>query len=286
MKFNFIEENRKEFQVRLMCVVLEISPAGYYAWRKRPESKRSQANKYLLNNIQVKFKQSRETYGYRRVHADLTESGETCGRNRVARLMKKHDIQPKSRKKFRVTTNSKHNKPIHANHLNRQFTASTPNQRWTSDITYIATQEGWLYLAVIMDLYSRKIIGWSMSERMKESLVVDALKMALFRRKVQANLLLHSDRGSQYASDCFQEVLRANNIECSMSRKGNCWDNAAMESFFHTLKTECVHHENYATREEAKKSIFDYIEIFYNRIRKHSFIGYRSPVQFELASGF
>jgi putative transposase len=174
-------------------------------------------------------------------------------------------------------------KPIHDNHLNRQFNAIVPNQRWVSDITYIPTVEGWLYLAVVMDLFSRRIIGWSMSDRMKESLVIDALKMTLFRREIHSKVLLHSDRGSQYASERFQKLLRDNAIECSMSRKGDCWDNAAMESFFHTLKTECIHHEKYLTRDEAKKSVFDYIEVFYNRQRKHSYLGYLSPAQYEQA---
>ena len=199
--------------------------------------------------------------------------------------MKENDIRPKTKRKFKVTTDSKHNKPIHNNHLKRQFNALTPNQRWVSDITYIPTIEGWLYLAVIMDLFSRKIIGWSMSDRMKETLVIDALNMALFKRKIASTALLHSDRGSQYASENYQQLLRDNRIECSMSRSGDCWDNAAMESFFHTLKTECVHHERYLTRDEAKKSVFDYIEIFYNRQRKHSYLGYKSPEQYELVSG-
>ncbi len=286
MKFQFIQTHRHEFRIRIMCAVLGVSPAGFYAWEKRPESERSKTDLRILTKIKEKFKTSRETYGYRRIQSDLVDDGELCGKNRVARIMKSNQIRPKTRRKFKVTTDSKHNKPIHENHLNREFDASNPNQRWTTDITYISTKEGWLYLAVIMDLCSRKIIGWSMSDRMKEALVIDALKMALFRRKIHSGLLIHSDRGSQYASDCFQALLRANNIDCSMSRKGNCWDNAAMESFFHTLKTECVYHENYATREEAKKSIFDYIEIFYNRLRKHSFLGYQSPEQFELACGF
>ncbi len=286
MKFQFIQTHRHEFRIRIMCAVLGVSPAGFYAWEKRPESERSKTDLRILTKIIEKFKTSRETYGYRRIQSDLADDGELCGKNRVARIMKSNQIRPKTRRKFKVTTDSKHNKPIHENHLNREFDASNANQRWTTDIIYIATKEGWLYLAVIMDLCSRKIIGWSMSDRMKEALVIDALKMALFRRKIHSGLLIHSDRGSQYASDCFQALLRANNIDCSMSRKGNCWDNAAMESFFHTLKTECVYHENYATREEAKKSIFDYIEIFYNRLRKHSFLGYQSPEQFELACGF
>jgi transposase InsO family protein len=265
-----------------MCQIFSVSRAGFYAWLKRPESERKRDDKRYFALIKASFKNSRETYGYRRIHADLIDQKEICGKHRIKRLMRENNIQPKTRRKFKVTTDSKHNKPIHENYLSRQFHAASPNERWTSDITYIQTMEGWLYLAVIMDLYSRKIIGWAMSDRLKESLVIDSLKMALFRRKVKFGLLLHSDRGSQYAADNFQQLLRDNNIKCSMSRKGNCWDNSAMESFFHSLKIECVFHEKYKNREEAKKSIFDYIEVFYNRKRKHSFLGYQSPEKYEL----
>ena len=269
-----------------MCKVFLVSRAGFYAWRKRPESQRKRDDKRFLIHIKSQFEKSRHTYGYRRIHDDFIELQQPCGKHRISRLMRENAIYPKSKRKFKVTTDSNHQKPFHDNHLNRQFNATEPNQRWVSDITYIHTVEGWLYLATIMDLFSRKIIGWSMSHRMKESLVMDALKMALFRRKINSSLLLHSDRGSQYASDNFQALLRDNNIECSMSRKGDCWDNAAMESFFHSLKTECVYHEKYLTREEAKKSVFDYIEVFYNRQRKHSYLGYQTPEQFEKVCGF
>lgn len=281
-----MEANSKEFHIQTMCAVLAVSRAGFYAWKKRPESQRKCDDKRFLSIIKERFKKSRKTYGYRRIHDDFVDLNESCGKHRIARIMKENDIRPKTKRKFKVTTDSKHNKPIHANLLNRQFSATAPNQRLVSDITYIPTVEGWLYLAVIMDLFSRKIIGWSMSDRMKESLVIDALKMALFRRKINTNMLLHSDRGSQYASENFQQLLNDNHIECSMSRKGDCWDNAAMESFFHSLKTECVHHEKYLTRDEAKKSVFDYIEVFYNRQRKHSYLRYKSPEQYEQACGF
>lgn len=264
-----------------MCSVFSVSRSGYYAWLKRPDSLRKRDNKRILSLIKTSFQNSRATYGYRRIHSDLVDLNEKCGKSRVARLMKKHEIKPKTRRKFKVTTDSNHHKPIYENILSREFSAKQPNQRWVSDLTYIHTNEGWLYLAVIMDLFSRKIIGWSMSHRMKDTIVIDALKMALFRRKISSNVLLHSDRGSQYASDKFQELLKENNIQCSMSRRGDCWDNAAMESFFHSLKTECVFHEKYQTRDDAKKSIFDYIEVFYNRRRKHSYLGYKSPEQYE-----
>ena len=281
-----MKSNSKVFHIQTMCTALCVSRAGFYAWRKRPECQRKCDDKRFLAIIKDRFEKSRKTYGYRRIHNDFLDLKEPCGRNRVARLMRENNIQPKIKRKFKLTTDSKHNKPIHNNHLNRQFNAAIPNQRWVSDITYIPTVEGWLYLAVIMDLYSRKIIGWSMSDRMKESLVINALKMALFKRKINSNVLFHSDRGSQYASDNFQQLLRDNRIKCSMSRKGDCWDNAAMESFFHSLKTECIYQEKYLTRNDAKKSVFDYMEVFYNRQRKHSYLGYQSPEQYEKAHGF
>ena len=284
MKFQFIAEYKEAFSIEVMCRLFCVSRSGFYAFINRPECDRARENKKLLELIKQSVKNSRQTYGYRRVHADLTSGGQKCGENKILRIMRENDLRPKMRKKFRVTTNSKHKHPIYENHLNRGFSASVPNERWTSDITYIPTQEGWLYLAVVMDLYSRKIIGWAMSSHMKESLVLDALRMALFNRKVNSGLLLHSDRGVQYASHSYQALLTQNNIQCSMSRKGNCWDNAAMESFFHTLKTECVHHEKYETRDQAKKSVFDYIEVFYNRQRKHSYLGYVSPEQYEMVA--
>ena len=283
VKFSFILANKQLFRIKAMCKVLNVSRSGFYAWQLRPQSKRKINNKRILANIKLIFVNSRSTYGYRRIHASLLEDGENCSSYKVLQLMRKNNIRPKTRRKFKVTTNSKHNHPTYDNSLARQFNAAGPNQRWVSDITYISTKEGWLYLAVIIDLYSRKVIGWAMSERMKDQLVTDALRMALFRRKVNSELLLHSDRGSQYASHNMQQLLRQNNITCSMSRKGNCWDNAVAESFFHILKTECIYHEQYLSRDEAKKSIFDYIEVFYNRKRKHSYLGYKSPEQYELS---
>ncbi len=264
-----------------MCELLAVSRAGFYAWIERPESLRKRENKRLGALIKESFEGSRQVYGYRRVHKDMKEQNETCSEYLVARLMQQQKLRAKARRKFKVTTDSKHGKPIHENILQRQFHAEKPDQRWATDITYIPTAEGWLYLAVFMDLYSRRIVGWSMSNRLQESLVIDAIRMALFRRKIKSNLLLHSDRGSQYASDNFQKLLQENGISCSMSRRGNCWDNAAMESFFHSMKTECVNHENFKTRDEAKKTIFDYIEVFYNKQRRHSFLNYMSPAKYE-----
>jgi putative transposase len=275
----------KQFSIQAMCKVLTVSRAGFYAWSTRQESQRKLDDKRILALIRDVFKSSRDTYGYRRILAALGDMNETCSKHKILRLMRENNIRPKTRRKFKVTTNSKHNKPIHSNSLDRQFNPQLPNQRWVADITYVPTSEGWLYLSIIMDLYSRKVIGWAMSDRMTDSIVTDALKMALFRRKVRSDLLLHSDRGSQYASDNMQQLLRNSKIECSMSRKGNCWDNAVAESFFHSLKTECVYHERYLTRDSAKKSIFDYIEVFYNRQRRHSYLGYKSPEQYELNCG-
>lgn len=284
MKFKFMESHRNAFSIKTMCQVFKVSRSGFYAWHKKPESSRDQEDKRLGILIKTSFDQSRMTYGYRRVQKDLQAQQETVGKHRIIRLMKLLGLQPKTRKKFTVTTDSRHDKPIYDNKLQRQFNPLHPNQRWVSDITYIPTTEGWLYLAAVMDLYSRKIIGWSMSSRMKDSLVMDALKMALFRRGTHSSLLLHSDRGSQYASDNFQQLLQEHRIECSMSGKGDCWDNAVMESFFHSMKTECIHHERFQTRDEAKKVVFDYIEVFYNQQRRHSYLNYQSPVQYEIVN--
>jgi transposase InsO family protein len=262
---------------------MEVSRSGYYAFVTRPESNREVEDKRLQIKVKAAFKNSRSTYGYRRITNDLKEQRESCGKHRVISLMRKLDLRAKARRKFKATTNSQHDKPVYENQLNRQFNPGKMNQAWVSDITYVATREGWIYLAVIMDLYSRNIIGWSMDKRMTEELVINALKMALFKRKIASGLLLHSDRGSQYASHAYQRLLKEHGINCSMSRKGNCYDNAAMESFFHSLKVECIYSESFATRNEAKLTIFDYIEIFYNRQRKHSALNYLSPVNYEMA---
>ena len=281
MKYQFIQQQQNLFDVRLLCQVLEVSRSGYYAWHKRPVSYRANTNKTLTQAITGIFNQSRQTYGYRRIQQALKQQGNPAGNYRVACLMKAANLAPKTKKKFKATTNSNHTLPVRENHLQRAFKPVKVNQAWTSDITYIWTQEGWLYLAVILDLFSRQVIGWAMDKRMTESLVINALKMALFRRKLAGNLLLHSDRGSQYAATAFQALLKQNNIVCSMSRKGNCWDNAPTESFFHTLKLECIYQQSLTIREEAKQIIFDYIEVFYNRQRLHSTLNYQSPVDYE-----
>ena len=283
MRYAAIHRHRSQYSVRMMCRVLGVSRSGYYDWVDRPVSIRTQRHRALTEKIRYFHQVSRETYGSPRIREDLLGSGEQLGENTVALLMQRAGIVPKTVRKFRVTTDSRKTVPA-SNRLERQFTAAQPNQRWVSDITFIPTREGWLYLAVIIDLYSRAVIGWAMHKRMKTALVTDALKMALMRRKIRSPLLLHSDQGSQYAAADYRTMLAINGIECSMSRKGNCWDNAVAESFFHTLKTELVHHEDYRSRTEATASIFEYIEVFYNRQRRHSHIGQVAPLVFEAAT--
>ena len=235
----------------------------------------------LKQKIRRIHDKSRKTYGSPRIHQKLLQEGCLIGKKRVERLMQEMGLRAVARRKYRVTTDSAHTKTVAKNHLNRQFTPERPNQYWVADITYIATKEGWLYLSTIMDLYSRKIIGWSLRERLTKELVIAALHMALKQRKLSIDLLLHSDRGSQYASELYQKLLKRNGIVCSMSRKGNCWDNAVMESFYHTLKVELIYQKTYETRGQARRDIFEYIEIFYNRERLHSTLGYCSPEEYE-----
>lgn len=273
------------FEVGLMCKTLRISRSGFYTWLDRPESDRAREDRRLTALIQGAFEESRRTYGSPRVHAVLQHRDVRCGENRVARLMKKHGLRPKLKKKFRVqTTDSNHDNPIAPNLLDQNFEAERPNQIWVSDITYIPTDEGWLYLASTMDLFSRAVVGWSMSASLKAISATASLRMAIERRSPSAGLLHHSDRGVQYTSDEFRKALKNHGMVSSMSRKGNCYDNAVKESFFHTLKTELVVHEHYRTRAEARASIFEYIEAFYNRQRLHSSLGYMSPVDFEAAA--
>lgn len=266
-----------------MCRVLKVSRSGYYEWRDRSESRRSWSNGRLLEKIKKVHEESRETYGVDRVHGQLIADGETCGRNRVARLMKDSNIRSKRMKKYRATTDSKHNHPVAENLLDRDFTVEAPDEVWVSDITYIPTGEGWLYLAALKDLFQKKIVGWSMGERITKELTVSALEMAIDRRRPPVGLIHHSDRGSQYASGDYQKKLQEHGMRCSMSKKGDPWDNAPMESFFGTLKTELVHHRKYRSRAEARAEIFEYIEVFYNRIRLQSALGMKSPTAYEAA---
>ena len=282
MKYQFIANHDQEYSVTFMCRVLGVVRSGYYRWRTRPLGKRKMANLILLMHIKDIFKQSRETYGSCRIQAELTDEGVCCGRMRVARLMREHNLKPKTVRPFKVmTTDSNHKLPVAPNILDQNFTAEEADQIWLTDITYVPTAEGWLYLAAVMDLYSRRIVGWAMSDSLHRQVVIDALQMALAIRHPQPGLLHHSDRGSQYASDEYQTLLTQFQMIGSMSRKGNCYDNAPMESFFGTLKTELTFHCDYATRNEARLDIFEYIEVFYNRYRRHSALGYKSPANYE-----
>jgi len=285
VKYAFIEDHRTVWPVAVQCDVLAVGRSGYYAWRKRSPSAAARRREKLTDEIRSAHAVGRATYGAPRVHRELLAQGTKCDRKTVAKLMKQAGIRAKTVKKFRVsTTDSNHGRPIAANVVNRDFAPSAPSRTWVADITYVPTQEGWLYLAAVEDLYSRKIVGWSMSDRIDSRLVVDAFEMALERRLPGDGLVAHSDRGVQYASEHYRELLARRGITCSMSRRGNCWDNAPMESFFATLKKELVHLENYATRAEARQSIFEYVEVFYNRVRRHSALNYLSPVNFELAA--
>ena len=282
MKYWFMDQHRSCHGVQKMCQVIGASRSGYYRWRKQPQSKRQKENEKILMEIKESHKNSRRAYGSPRVTEDLQTKGIKCGKNRVARIMKVHGIVGKAAKKFKATTDSKHNLPVAENLLKQNFVAQKPNTVWVSDITYIWTLEGWLYLAVILDLYSRQVVGWAMSDRLTSDFVIKALYQAIGRRNPGLCCIFHSDRGVQYASADFRDVLNSHVFIQSMSRKGNCYDNAVAESFFHTLKIEHVYDYPYETRAEATQSIFEYIEMFYNRQRRHSALGYRSPVSFEL----
>lgn len=281
MRYAFIRNHREAFPVNLMCQVLEVGISGFYAWLHRSESLRSRQNRQLLVEIKAAHQRSRQTYGSPRIHADLNANGHTCGKHRVAQLMRTHSIVSRHKRRFRTTTNSKHRHPVAPNLLKRQFVVAAPNRWWVSDITYIPTQEGWLYLAVTLDLYHRKVMGWAMDRWMTQQLVLDAFTMAMKNGQPKRGLRHHSDQGVQYAGKAFQARLNAEGIQCSMSRKGNCWDNAVAESFFHTLKAELIHVRNYQTRADARAEIFDYIEVFYNRQRRHSALGYLTPAEYE-----
>lgn len=283
MKFQFIDQHQNQFAIAVMCRVLSVSRSGYYAWRKRPVSPRKMANDIVLEKIKAAHRKSRQTYGSPRIQAELVAQGIRCGHNRVARLMRLNGLRAKQKRAFKVkTTDSNHHQPVAPNLLDQDFQTDQPDRKWLTDITYIATAEGWLYLAVVLDLYSRRIVGWAMSDRLERQLVIDALLMALQARRPPPGLLHHSDRGSQYASQEYQALLTKHQLRCSMSRAGNCYDNAPMESFFSTLKSELIHHRRYATRAEARADIFEFIEVFYNRLRRHSALAFQSPVMFEL----
>lgn len=279
-----MDQHRKEWPLQFMCWMLSVSPSGYYRWRKRPPSAGYRRFTELRSAIREAHSTSRQTYGSPRIHAAIKAQGVPCCVNTVAKIMRKDGLRARTKRKYKATTDSSHSLPVAENLLARDFERSAPNQVWVSDITFIPTDEGWLYLATTLDLYSRRIVGWSMRERMTSDLVVDALQMAVTQRQPPAGLMHHSDRGSQYASGAFQQMLAAHGMVCSMSRKGEVYDNAVMESFYATLKRELVSFDRYATRDEARKVIFEWIEVFYNRRRLHSSLGYKSPADYEAAA--
>ena len=283
MKFAFIKEHlAPAFPLDVVCEVLEVSRSGYYAWSKRPPGSRARRREELAAKIQRVHEQNRGVYGSPRICQALRAQGEEVCQNTVADIMKQRQIRARTKRKFVPrTTDSQHQQPVAANVLDRQFDAQLPDRKWAVDITYIPTDQGWLYLAGVLDLCSRKLVGWSMAEHMRVGLVSDALEMAIARRRPGEGLLHHSDRGVQYASEDYMHLVKSHGMQVSMSGKGDCWDNAAMESFWATLKTELVNHEHYATHEQARASIFEYIEVFYNRQRLHSSLGYVSPEAFE-----
>ena len=280
MKYEFITNHCSALRVEKMCRALNVSRSGYYGWAGRGPGRREQVNRCLLVKIKRSYDDSRRTYGSPRVAADLRALGETCNKKRVARLMRLNGLTAKTKRRFKITTNSKHNHLAAPNLVNQEFVAARPGRLWTSDITYLPTKAGWLYLSVVLDVFNRQIVGWAMSERLNRKLVMASLNQALTHGSPTENMVFHSDRGSQYTSDDFRALLNSHSILASNSGKGNCYDNAITETFFHTLKTELVYFENYQTRQEARLSIFEYIEVFYNRKRRHSALGYKSPIDF------
>jgi putative transposase len=279
--FAWIEERREQWPVAVLCHALGVSRSGFYAWRSREPSATEVRREELTEQVAAIHAEVKGRYGSPRIHAELVGRGHGCCVNTVARVMRRAGIAAKTKRKFRRTTDSNHALPVAENLLDREFDPAGPNASWVADVTYISTREGWLYLAAVEDLFSRRVVGWSMDATMTSRLVVDALEMALARRAVGPGLVAHSDRGSQYASEHYQRRLSEERITCSMSRRGNCWDNAPMESFFASLKKELVHDEDYATHAEARASIFEYIEAFYNRVRRHSALGYVAPAEYE-----
>ena len=282
MKFRFINQEQRWYGVDALCRAMGVTRGGYWSWLQRKPSARDHANTVLLSEIRKVHKAKRRVYGSPRMHDHLRKAGISGGRNRIARLMRENEIRAKQGKKFKpTTTDSKHSLPVADNILKRRFTWAQPNQAWVADITYIPTKEGWLYLATVMDLFARRIVGWAMGDRVDRHLALRALRMAIQRRQPPKGLIHHSDRGSQYASGDYQRELEKHGIVCSMSRKGNCWDNAPMESWYRTLKVELFEEEAFATRRQATAAIFEYMEVFYDRQRLHTAIGGFTPAEFE-----
>lgn len=281
MKYRFIARHEEQFRVSTMCRVLGVSRSGYYRWRVRPESRRSREDRKLLVKIRASYEQSGRNYGSPRVHEHLQQQGEACGRKRVERLMRQNSLQPIRCRRYKVTTRSAASHPVAPNLLNRQFAVARPDQVWAGDLTYLWTREGWVYLAVLLDLCTRRVVGWALGERMTVELPHRALAMALGQRQPEAGLVHHSDRGSQYTSTSYRAELERLGVVVSMSRRGDCYDNAMVESFFSTLKAELAGLGEYRTRQQAAREVFDYIELFYNRRRAHSALGYFSPAEYE-----
>jgi putative transposase len=284
MRYRFIGAEKTNYPITILCRALQVSSSGYYAFMQRGPSARALANEELLAEIKEIHVESRGTYGSPRMYRELITRGRVVSPGRVERLMRNNEITARHKRRFKVTTDSKHNMPVADNTLDRRFSVEHPDRKWAGDITYIWTREGWLFLAVILDLFSRRVVGWAMDHRIDRRLVLSALDMALAVRRPSEKLLHHSDRGSQYASKDYRSRLEDAGITCSMSRKGDCWDNAVVESFFGTLKQELVHRSDFETRAEARSAIFEYIEVFYNRWRRHSYLGYMSPAEFEAAA--
>lgn len=284
MKFAFVQEHRRRWPVGVMCRVLKVSRSGFYRWRNHKPSARQLRQERLLQKIRIAYRQNQELYGSPRVYRALLIDGEMVSRNTVAKLMRQAKMRAKTRRRFVPrTTDSRHHQPVAGNLLARDFQACAPDRKWVADITYVPTDQGWLYVAAVLDCFSRKIVGWAMSQSLEADLAGDALHMALHQRQPGPELIHHSDRGVQYASDDYQQLLARRGITPSMSGRGDCYDNAMMESFWATLKTELIYQNDYETRDQARQSIFQYIEVFYNRKRLHSSIGYVSPETFEAA---
>nr|CAI78639.1 Transposase [uncultured delta proteobacterium] len=276
-----MENHRSEFAVKKMCQVLGVSRSGYYLWGKHNRSARQKQNERLMVHIREAYARGRGVYGSPRITAELKDNGIPCGKNRIARLMKSNGIKAKTKRRFKATKRFKHDFLVADNLLNQRFSADVANQIWVSDITFIWTREGWLYLAAILDIFNRKIVGWSMDNKLSHEVIADALHKAIRQRRPKPGVLFHSDRGTQYTSYAFRDLMEQYGFVQSMSSSGNCYDNAVMESFFHTLKTELVYFEKYRTRQEARGGIFEYIEVFYNCVRRHSALNYCSPAEFE-----
>jgi len=281
VKYGFMRAHRDQFKVSRMCEAFEVSRSGYYSWRDRKESKRAGENRTVLAEIHKVHEQNKQAYGAVKTWRELRARGIDCGRHRVARLRRAAGIEARRKRRFRITTQSRRGVVAAQNKLNQRFEVGTANLAWVGDITFIATAAGWLYLAVLIDLYSRKVLGWAMSERIDQQLVIDALNMALLQSRPQPGLIHHSDQGRQYSSAAYVEILKKHGMIQSMSRHGNCYDNAVAESFFSSLKNELVHHSSFKTRNEARTAIFEYIEVFYNRQRRHQSLNYLSPIDYE-----